>query len=244
MKKIIGSIFTPVYWLYYGVLLVLFHPIQVICRVLGGYPLRKKSVDFLNVLLIYGLWIMGAKIKYSGLEKIPKKGPFIIVSNHQNSFDISPIVWGFRPHHPKFVSKKELAKGIPSISYNLRHGGSALIDRNNRRQSITAILNLGKHIEEEKYCASIFPEGTRSKTGEINHFKEAGIEALLRTSPSSVIVPFVIDGHHQLMPSGFFPLTFGVTLNYSVLDPVDPKGKEPKVLANELETLVRDHLNS
>ena len=55
--------------------------------------------------------------------------PYIIVCNHQSLYDIPPLIWYLRQIHPKFISKKELGRGIPSVSFNLRHGGSLLIDR-------------------------------------------------------------------------------------------------------------------
>ncbi|TLX78389.1 1-acyl-sn-glycerol-3-phosphate acyltransferase [Labilibacter sediminis] len=242
MRKILGYILSPIYWLYFGLLLVIFHVIQVVCRKLGGYHLRKKAVDILNYLLLYGLIIVGARIRFKGFRNLQKNGPLIIVSNHQSTFDIPPIVIGFRKHHPKFVSKKELGKGIPSISYNLRHGGSALIDRKNGRQSMVEIAKLGKHIEKEKYSASIFPEGTRSKTGKVKRFQHPGIAGLLKTAPSSTIVPLVIEGNNLLTKYGYFPLRFGTKLTYTALDPINPKDKDIKELTSEIELLIKNKI--
>jgi 1-acyl-sn-glycerol-3-phosphate acyltransferase len=223
-------------------MLLVFHPVQMLCLKIGGYHLRKKVVDIMNYFLVYGLWIMGCRIRFKGFENLPENRPFIIVSNHQNTMDIPPIVIGFRKHHPKFVSKIELGKGIPSISYNLRHGGSALIDRKNPRQSIAEIMKLGKHIEKENYCASIFPEGTRSKDGKVKNFQHAGIASLLRYAPSALIVPYVIDGNSELMKNGKFPLTFGTKLTYTVLPAIDPANRDPKELTKEVELLIKREL--
>lgn len=242
MRTVLSYLLTPVQELVFVLLLLIFHPVQVVCRAIGGYPLRKKSVDLLNFLLLYSQVIVGARIRFRGLEHIPKDRPFIIVSNHQSLMDIPPIIWGFRKHHPKFVSKKELGKGIPSISYNLRHGGSVLIDRGNGRQSLAEIARLGRHIEQEKYCASIFPEGTRSRTGQMRHFQHPGIAALLRSAPSAWIVPFVIDGNSELMKKGYFPLQFGTRLTYTVLPPIDPSGRDPRELTAEAEEQIRTAL--
>ena len=242
MRTILSYLLTPVYLLFFTLLLLIFHPVQVVCRFVGGYPLRKKSVDVLNFLLLYSLVILGACIRFRGFDKLPQGRPFIIVSNHQSTFDIPPIVWGFRKSHPKFVSKKELGKGIPSISYNLRHGGSALIDRKNGRQAIVEISKLGKHIEKEKYCASIFPEGTRSKTGKVKSFQSPGIASLLKAAPSACLVPFVIDGNSQLMAKGYFPLQFGTKLTYTVLDPIEPAGRDVQDLTQEIEMKIKQQL--
>jgi 1-acyl-sn-glycerol-3-phosphate acyltransferase len=239
IKTILSYLLTPVYLLWFGLLLVIFHPIQVITRLIWGYPVRKKVVDVLNYALLYGLRIMGAKITFRGLEKIPSGRPIIIVANHQSTLDIPPVIVGFRKNHPKFISKIELGKGIPSISYNLRHGGSVLIDRKNPRQSVKDILTLGRHIEENNYAACIFPEGTRTKNGKVKSFMPAGIASLCKSSPTALIVPFAISGNYELMKRGYFPLTFGLHLNYTVLDPIVPEGKDITELSRHIEELIR-----
>jgi len=207
-----------------------------------GLSGSKKAVDIMNFGLLYSLYILGARITYRGLEKIPKNRPLIIVANHTSTLDIPAVIIGFRKHHPKFISKIELSKGIPSISYNLRYGGSVLIDRKNPRQSVKDILLLGKHIEENNYAACIFPEGTRTKTGLLNPFMPAGIASLIKTSPSAIIIPFAIDGHYKLMRNRNFPMTFGVHLKYTALDPIEPKGMDSAELAKMIEDRIRKEL--
>lgn len=242
VKNILSYILTPVYLLWFGLLLVVFHPIQVVTRWIWGYPVRKKVVDVLNFALLYGLRILGTKITFRGMEKVPLDRPIIIVANHQSTLDIPPVVVGFRKNHPKFISKIELGKWIPSISYNLRHGGSVLIDRKNPRQSVKDILTLGKHIEENNYAACIFPEGTRTKNGKVKTFMPAGIASLVKTSPSALIVPFAINGNYELMRRGYFPMTFGLHLKYTAFDPIDPKGKDITELTQQIEELIRNEV--
>jgi len=242
MKKILGYIFTPFHYLSFGLLLAIFHPIQVAAHHLFGDHERKKVVDVLNFVLVRSLHFVGCRIKFTGFEKIPDGRPLIIVSNHQSLLDIPPIIWGFRKFYPKFVSKESLAKNLPSVSYNLRHGKSALIDRKNKSQSIKEIIKLGRLIEASNEAACIFPEGTRSKTGHVNRFKSAGVETLLRSAPSALIVPFAIKGHHQLISNGPFPLQFGTKITYKVLDPVEPKGQSIEELVEQLQVSIKGAL--
>ena len=244
IKTILSYLLTPVYLLWFGLLLVVFHPIQVVTRLIWGYPVRKKVVDVLNFGLIYGLRILGAKITFKGFDKVPVGRPIIIVANHQSTLDIPPVVVGFRKNHPKFISKIELGKGIPSISYNLRHGGSVLIDRKNPRQSVKDILLLGKHIEQNNYAACIFPEGTRTKNGKVKAFMPAGVASLVKASPSALIVPFAIKGNYELMRHGYFPMTFGVRLQFTVFDAIDPQGKDLTELTKQIEDLIRNEVES
>jgi 1-acyl-sn-glycerol-3-phosphate acyltransferase len=242
IKKLLSYILTPIYLLCFGLLLVIFHPIQMVTRWIWGYPVRKKAVDVLNYGLLYSLWILGTRITFRGLEKIPQGRPLIIVANHQTTIDIPAVIVAFRRNHPKFISKIELGKWIPSISYNLRHGGSVLIDRKNPRQSVKDILLLGKHIEANNYSACIFPEGTRTRDGKLKPFMPAGIASLYKTSPSALIVPFAIDGNYELMKHGYFPMTVGVHLKLTVFDPIDPKGMDMTELTQKIEDMIRKEL--
>jgi 1-acyl-sn-glycerol-3-phosphate acyltransferase len=242
MKKILSFLLTPLFLLSFGLLLVIFHPIQMVTNYIWGYPVRKKAVDVLNFGLLYSLWILGTRITYKGLEKIPQNRPLIIVANHQSTLDIPAVIIGFRKNHPKFISKIELGKGIPSISYNLKHGGSVLIDRKNRSQSVKDILMLGKHIEKNNYSACIFPEGTRTRTGKLGTFMPAGVASLYKTAPSAIIVPFVIDGNYQIMKNGYFPMSIGCHLKLTVLDPIEPKGQDLTELTQRIEDQIRKEL--
>lgn len=242
MKTILGYLLTPVYHLYFGLMLVVFHPVQVAARHFFGDMARKKTVDVLNSLLIRGLAILGARVKFSGFEKIPAGRPLIIVSNHQSLYDIPAVVVGFKQYYPKFISKVELSRNLPSISYNLRYGKSALIDRKKGSQAVKEIFRLGQLIEENKYAACIFPEGTRSKTGQLGKFMPGGIHTLMRAAPSALIVPFVIDGHSRLTQKGLYPLQFGQKITYTVLDPIEPGGSDVEDLVTQLQQVIMESL--
>src|SRR5690606_15307166 len=115
---------------------------------------------------------------------------------------------------------KELGKGIPSVSYNLRHGGSVLIDRKNPRQSLPAIMQFGEYIENTKRAAVIFPEGTRSKTGEPKPFQTKGLEILMKKVPSALIVPISINNSWKTLNYGNFPMGLGAHIMFTVLQPL------------------------
>ena len=240
MKKVLGYILSPVYLLVFGLLLGIFNPIQVICWNVWGYPAQKRAVEIMSYLIIKSLIILGSRIEFKGFEKVPKDCPLIIVSNHQSQYDIPPIVWGFRKHYPKFISKIQLGKGIPSISYNLRKGGSVLIDRKNRSQAVKEIIKLGRQIEANNYSACIFPEGTRSKDGKVRTFKVSGLETLLKTSPSAVIIPFAVNGNYLLQR---FPMGVGEKLIYSVLAPIERENRTAKQITEMCESAIKKELN-
>lgn len=166
-------------------------------------------------------YALGTRYSFDNTQDIPIDRPLIIVSNHQSMYDIPPIIWHMRKYHPKFVSKKELGKGIPSVSYNLRHGGSVLIDRKDGKQAITEIGNLGAYIEKHKRSAVIFPEGTRSRDGHPKSFKPMGLKMLIKKAPSAIVVPITINNSWKLLRYGKFPMGIGAHLKFKVHQPLE-----------------------
>ena len=214
--KIVSYPLTALYYIFFGLALLFFHPIQWLALKIGGYNPHRMVVAILNLCLTRCIHLLGSRISFNNIHKIPEGVPLIIVSNHQSMNDIPPIIWFMRKYHPKFISKKELGKGIPSVSYNLRHGGSVLIDRKDARQSISSIINFGKYIEKNKYAAVIFPEGTRSRDGAPKRFSENGLKMLVKTAPSAYIIPITINNSWKFLKYDGFPLRLGVHLKFEV----------------------------
>ena len=220
MQKLIAYPLSVIYYLLFGATLVIFHVIQWVCFNLFGYSAHKRSVDILCFFLVLNTYVLGTRYRIRGLEKLPADTPLIIAANHQSWYDITTMGWFMRKVHPKFVSKIELGKGIPSISYNLRHGGSALIDRKDGKQAISAIRQLALYIEEHKRSAVIFPEGTRSKTGKPGPFAENGLKILCKYAPSALVVPVTINNSWKMTRWSSFPLGIGNKIEFIIHDPI------------------------
>lgn len=216
MEKIISYPISFISMLLFLLALVIFHPIQWICFNWFGYQAHKKSVDYLNLILLRIGHLLGNSYEVTNRELIPEGVPVIFVANHQSLYDIAGIIWFMRKFHPKFVSKKELGKGIPSISYNLNHGGSVLIDRKDPKQAIPTIKKLGEYIEQHKRSAVIFPEGTRTKTGRPKEFAQTGVKILCKFAPSAYVVPITINNSWKFVKYGFFPFGLGNRLTFTV----------------------------
>ncbi|MEE1897341.1 lysophospholipid acyltransferase family protein [Flavobacterium rakeshii] len=219
MGKILSYPISILYYLVFLLFLLIFHPVQWVCLNVFGYQAHKKSVDILNFFLVRTTHILGTTYKFEGIEKVPAGVPLIIVANHQSMYDIPPIIWFMRKFHPKFISKKELGKGIPSVSYNLRHGGSVLIDRKDPKQALPAIKQIATYIEKNTRSAVIFPEGTRSKNGKPKKFSENGLKILCKFAPSAYIVPVSINNSWKLNRYGQYPLGLGARVTFTVQEP-------------------------
>ena len=230
MKKLLDYALSTVYLLYFGIVLLIFHVLQVGAFHLFGKNAHKKTVDVMNGFIAYGWYLTGSRIRYRPLTDLPTDRPIIFVANHQSMFDISPIIWFLRRHTPIFVSKVELSHGIPGISYNLRRSGAALIDRTDAKQAISEIARLGKHIQQKNHSAVIFPEGTRSTTGQLRPFAVGGLAVLLKRAPDALVVPVVIRGTGHFNPTGLFPLTSFSRMSWTVLPGIEPAGQTPEAV--------------
>ena len=240
MKKLLSYFLSAIFYILFGSFLLIFHVLQWLGYNIGKYRGHKIAVDLMNGTLTYLLYVLGTRIKFISKYPIPENVPLIIVSNHQGMNDISPISWFMRKHHPKFVSKLELGKGIPSVSYNLTHGGSVLIDRKDSKQALTALKEFGQYIEKNNYSAVIFPEGTRGKDGVPKRFSENGLKMLTKYAPSAYVIPMTINNCWKLNKNGKFPLELGVKITFELHEPIKANSMEFDKLFEKVENTVKN----
>ena len=242
-SKIISYPFTVLFYLLFGITIIVFHPLQWISFNLFGYTAHKKTVDCFNWTLLRCLNVLGTTFHVDISRSIPNNVPIIIVSNHQSMWDISPISWYLRKCHPKFISKVELGKGIPSISYNLRHGGSILIDRKKPRQAIVEMVKFSKYLQKFNRSGVIFPEGTRSKTGIPKPFKKTGLQTLFKKIPDGYVVPVTFNNSWKLQRWGMFPMQLGVRLEMTAHPAIKIADYDVETLIDKVEDIVTSKIH-
>ncbi|RZL37915.1 MAG: 1-acyl-sn-glycerol-3-phosphate acyltransferase [Pedobacter sp.] len=242
MSKFFGYIFTPLFYLLFFGFLCIFHPIQWICFKSFGYKAHKSSVDVLNFFLTYCNWSLFNSVTFTNDQNLPANQPIIFVANHQSMYDIPGMIWFLRKHHPKFISKIELTKNIPSISYNLRVGGGANIDRKDSKQAVSELIKLGRRMKENNWSTVIFAEGTRAKDGKLKPFQVGGIATLLKVVPDALLVPIAIENSWKIVRFGMFPLTVGNPIKWTVLNPTDKNGKNAEEIVLAAENAIREKL--
>jgi len=242
MKKLLDYVLSVVYVLYFGLVLLVFHVLQAFAFNVFGRPAHKKVVDYMNASMTFGWLLTGTTVRFRQTTPLPTDRPIIFVANHQSMFDIPPIIWFLRAHTPTFVSKIELAHGTPAVSYNLRKSGAALIDRKDSKQAILEISRLGKLIQEQNLSAVIFPEGTRSASGQMRPFATGGVSVLLKRAPKALVVPIAIRGSGAFTPKGLFPLTSFSRLSWVTLAPIDPAGQSADEVVRQAEAAITAEL--
>ena len=150
-------------------------------------PEKERFQDVYEYFRVYCPGLMkatGSRIIYHGLENLPEKPGALYVSNHQSLFDIV-VILAVMEYPTAFVNKKELEKTI-FVGQLMHNIGCVWMDRNDLRQSLEAIKQASERLREGLNMV-IFPEGTRSKNGQMGEFKKGSLKAA--TMAGAPVVP-------------------------------------------------------
>jgi 1-acyl-sn-glycerol-3-phosphate acyltransferase len=237
--RLLDWLFTPLFLLAFGATLLVFDPLQRLARLLGRRP-QEVVAGVLQLCLMWTLRLCGTRLIVERDASVAPHTPYILVANHQSLLDVPMFGALLFTNYPKYVSKRELAHWIPSISYNLRRGGNGLIDRGDREQAERVIRELGRRSQERGVSVVIFPEGTRARSGAMRRFRRAGTLALLYAAPNLDVVPVAIDGSWRLLAHNLLPIPFGVQVRIRFCAPLPRDGAEEdtELLARSREKIV------
>ena len=164
----------------------------------------SRRIQVLSPWMQALVWLVTRPISVIGGAHlpIPPQVPFepgvLIVMNHQSMFDITMVVESVRPGHLRILTRKRYARWIPLVSHMLRLYQYPVVDPEGKvsemRKSLDEICEAARTSEVP---LAIFPEGTRTKDGEIGPFHRHGTKAILRARPWKVYV-LVVDGFWQV----------------------------------------------
>ena len=168
---------------------------------------EKPGVFCMKLLHFMTAWLMGflwVRVKKEGFEKIPS-GPVIFVANHLSNFD--PIVVMSAYAGKIIFISKESNFHIPLAGALIRKSGYLAIDRENGMRAFRTLKQAAELVEREQVSVGIYPEGTRSKSGELQDFKEG---AFYLAKWAKVPVVLLATSNTQKIRLGkrfFYPLT-------------------------------------
>ncbi len=151
------------------------------------------------------LWASGTPVYLEGLENIHDDRPQIFAANHVSWYDVWALA-AFIPKRYRFVAKKELG-AIPLFGQAWKAAGHISIDRSNRASAIESLDEAGRRLRSDNSSVVIFPEGTRSPTGELLPFKKGAFMLALRTGVE--IVPVAVLGTRRILPKGGWRIRSG-----------------------------------
>ena len=162
-------------------------------------------------------WVLmsGMRLKVSGLENIKKGTPYIIVANHRSNMDIMTLLTAL-PIPIRFLSKKEVYK-FPLLGAAMRGAQMIPLDRTMGRKELVAIIRGARSLVAEGRSLVVFPEGTRSVTGEMLRFKTGAVH--IAAQLGCPVLPVVISGTGAIWPPQSF-LIKGGPVNVKVLPPI------------------------
>lgn len=175
------------------------------------------------------LFVMQARVKTEGFDKIDPKENYLIMANHNSFIDI-PILFKTLPFYTYFIAKKELRK-IPLLGRYIKAYGMIYIDRSDRTKAKQSIARAGELIRDGKHVI-IFPEGTKSKDGHLGPFKKGGFH--LAAQANVPILPIKLHGARKVWPNKQpFRLGRG-KIRVIAADPISPEVLKDMELDNRI----------
>lgn len=126
------------------------------------------------------------RVHVTGLEKVPRKGRFLLISNHLFAFD--PIVFYYAMPWAElaFISKTENFS-LFIVAQVMRKILCLPLDRNNDREALKSILKAIQFLKEDKASIAVFPEGGTSKSGLLQPFRNGAFKIAQKAN-----VPIVV----------------------------------------------------
>jgi 1-acyl-sn-glycerol-3-phosphate acyltransferase len=184
-------------------------------------------------VIFHTLWPLRSR----GVENVPMKGAAVIVCNHLSLID--PFVISFAAHRVVSYMGKEELFGIPVLGFIIRKLGSFPVDRSRRDP---AAMRLALTVLKEGELLGMFPEGTRSTTGQMNEFRAGAARLAARTRAH--LVPAAVIGTNRAMPPGKILRAARIGVRFGApfeLTELYDKPKDEAALERALE-IIREHI--
>lgn len=154
------------------------------------------------------------KISIEGQKEIDDRRPYIVVCNHLSNADI-PLISNL-PWEMKWVAKKELFN-LPVLGWMMKMSQDISVDRQSSNKRI-GVFKKSVYYLDRKCSVMFFPEGTRSRDGKLKRFSPGAFDLAIRENIP--ILPMVIDGTQECLPTKTWVFTKDVYVNLKILPPV------------------------
>ncbi len=222
---------------------------MIIVLILVGFVfalfVRKKDYDthsrvyrnLLNFLVGVGLFVIRVKINVEGKEKLDSLGKFLIVSNHRSNLDPVATFYCLKKHDISFISKADNFK-VVIFGRLIRKCCFRAIDRENPRNAIKTIRDCASLMQKDQVSIGVYPEGTRSKTGELLAFHDGVFKIASLASVPLVIA--TVNGGENFKKR--FPFRKTV-INLKILEVVD-KDRVKEFATRDLAEYAREKIDT
>jgi 1-acyl-sn-glycerol-3-phosphate acyltransferase len=237
MEKLKSRIFTAWCWTGCACSTAFWGTVSILGSLVSGsgkiqhYCMRRWSKD--------NLWLSRVRVEIKGIENINGGRPQILVANHSGLHDILSLS-AYLPIQFRWIAKKTLFRA-PFMGWHMRRSGYIPIDRENPREAAKSIIRAAGIIQGG-VNAIAFPEGKRSRTGELGTFQSGAFSLALRTGV--LLVPVVIDGSYRVIVPQTLRVNPGVTIRIKIDRPIDlstyAKGEKHRLMEDVFQIMSRN----
>ncbi len=221
------GLFLLTFWI---TLIIFFAPFMILAALI------TKNENYIykpsGALIRLGLFLVGVRVKVTGLERLDPRQAYILTPNHQSFIEV-PLFVTYLGRNPAYLAKKEVFK-YPIFGFGIGLMGCVRVDRTN---SVAAVESARLATEKLKQGKSfmVYPEGTRSPDGRLLPFKKGAF--MMAIEAGVPVVPVTISGGSRIMPKGEIRLTPS-TVVLTVHEPIPTTGYSRENIA-ELMSLTR-----
>jgi 1-acyl-sn-glycerol-3-phosphate acyltransferase len=179
----------------------------------------------------------GVRVRISGLERVQRGRTYVFVANHQSIYDI-PVIFASLPFQLRIIAKESLGS-FPFLGWHLSRTGHLLVNR--RKPDPRAVFNWANALPAKGVSLIVFPEGTRSATGQVGAFKGGSLYPAVQAGLS--IVPLSVAGTRHVMRKGRL-MTCPGEVELTIHDPIptaaaaEPNIREVRALAARVRAII------
>jgi 1-acyl-sn-glycerol-3-phosphate acyltransferase len=236
MLRVLRSVWI---WATSASLIVSWTLVVAVVRLFDRDPLHLRTGRTFRLLGRLLAKVNPWRLHISGLEHRDPAKVYVVVCNHQSLADI-PLL-AHLPIDAKWLGKAELFR-VPAVGWMMRMAGDIPVERGNPRKAAQSLLHCGRHLE--RGCSMVFfPEGTRSRDGEMLPFNDGPFQLALRQKVP--VLPVVLDGSGAALPRNTWLFGGMQNIHLRVLEPVSVDGrgaKEAAALRDEVRERMIDEL--
>ena len=212
-----------IYWAFFLLMLpLLVLPAVIIWAI--TFPFDRRLVILHMYSCFWGCFYIYMnpiwKVRFEGRKRLPWRESVVIVTNHASLVDILVLYALYRPY--KWVSKASNFK-LPFIGWNMRLNRYVPLVRGNR-ESVLQMMDMCRDYLNSGNSVLIFPEGTRSKTGALQPFKDGAFQLAMETGRP--VVPIAVTGTSRTLPKHGLILRDAMDARVEVLEPLQPEDFE------------------
>jgi 1-acyl-sn-glycerol-3-phosphate acyltransferase len=235
MRKALRVAFATLWWSTFASVCVVMFTGATLCFVVT-LPFDRRGVVQHLYSCLWGqimfylnpFW----RLEIEGRDKLPWRGPAVLVSNHESLGDILVLFGLYRPF--KWVSKAAVFRS-PFLGWNMHYNGYVPLVRGDKHSIIEMHERCMRWLEAG-VPIMMFPEGTRSPDGEVRAFKDGAFR--LAVEAGCPLIPMVLIGTSDTLPKHGLMVKLHANCRVRVLDPIDPAGFEGDAAA------LRDHVRT